>query len=55
MIVQKDKRYQTWIEDHHNFNIFIMVFSLIVTFRFSRIQFSRLGDSDLFQARLTKN
>jgi hypothetical protein len=41
--IRKDRKYSVWLLDHKFGNVVIMCISTIVSFRFSRIEFSKLG------------
>lgn len=50
--IRRDRKYSVWILDHKVSTIVVMCIATVVSFRFSRIQFSKLGGWELFSARL---
>lgn len=50
--IRRDRKYAVWILDHCLSSTVVMCISTAVSFRFSRIQFSKLGGWELFSAKL---
>lgn len=50
--IRRDRKYNVWMLDHRASTVVVMCLSTALSFRFSRIQFSKLGGWEVFSARL---
>lgn len=53
--IRLDRKYKLWLLDNHWSNIIIMTLSAIVSWRLSRLQFSKIAGWTPFTARLSHN